>query len=135
MEHSKDFLEQDPKEASSVIKDGVEFPHPEPSFEIVGQNLGDTELDRIRAMIRNEVSQVAAAHEFETFEEANDFDVDDGWDEDVPETKYMKEEIINFPSTGNKGGTFEPARDNSEVPPDPKTHEPENDDKATGKAS
>lgn len=43
--------------------------------------------DRIREVIRSELSEKAAANDFETFEEANDFDIedDDFWD---PETPY-----------------------------------------------
>lgn len=43
--------------------------------------------ERIRDMIRAEVSQVAQSKEFESFEEANDFEVDD--EEDVPLTDYQ----------------------------------------------
>lgn len=91
MAHSKNVLKPDD---APIWIDGKLIVSPEPKYADLQDNNGDTELERIRAMIRHEFSNVAQKHELETFEEANDFDVDDGWEHDPPDTIYMKEEYF-----------------------------------------
>ena len=80
-------------DSSCRIENGIEVNSPEPKFDIVETQ--DTELDRIRQLVRQEMSQVAEKHGYETWEEANDFGPEDEPFVDAPETKYMSEEYIN----------------------------------------
>jgi len=52
---------------------------------------------QIARVLRTELSKVADAQGFETYEEANDFDVDDGFDVQEPVSKYVdvQEEFLD----------------------------------------
>jgi hypothetical protein len=102
------------RQDSAIINErGREILCPKPAVEIHNAEGGsDTELDRIRRMIRTEFSQTAQDHGFESFEEANDFDTGEPDDDliDAPETRYMKEEWLAIP----------PSREQKEpTPPQP----------------
>lgn len=56
---------------------GHEVPDPTPVARPVRWSPPETLVEQIRRFVRNEFSQQAAAGGFETFEEADDFDVDD----------------------------------------------------------
>jgi hypothetical protein len=94
MANSKNVLSCDD---GSVIKNGKEINSAEPKFEIFPGDQIDTELDRIKRIIRNEISSVAQEHGMESFEEANDFDIEDSFDMDDTESRYMKEEFLQVP--------------------------------------
>lgn len=85
---------------SAIHRDGKEVVSPIPAFDLdpMLDKRGDTELERIRSMIRTEVSSQAMEKGYESFEEANDFECEED-DEfyDAPETKYMKEEYLSIP--------------------------------------
>lgn len=113
MGDSKNILGRN--DSSYIDKKGHEVNSPYPAHEIVeiSGNGGDYYLDKMRALIRNEFSEVAEKHGRETFEEANDFDCGDDDDFfDAPETRYMKEEYFSppeetqqaSPQTPNLGG-------------------------------
>lgn len=74
---------------------GRELPDPTPIAIPVGFNRPETLQEQIRRLVRNEFSQVAAATGFETFDEANDFDVPDA-DAELHATEYeMDPEVPN----------------------------------------
>lgn len=52
-----------------------------------------TDVERLRAMVRGELSLAAQADGFETFEEANDFDVGDDYDPTSPWELTIDQEI------------------------------------------
>lgn len=81
---------------SSVLVDGHEMLSPEPSVPIatIGHGSKDHELQRIKQMIRGELSDAAQKNNYESFEEANDFEVDDDFDGEMEDTRYMKEEYL-----------------------------------------
>lgn len=76
---------------------GRERNNPEPAYPDFSESSGeDTMLNRMRSMVRHELSNHAQKHEMETFEEANDFDVEDDFEMDNQDTPYMKEEYVQF---------------------------------------
>lgn len=108
-------------EAGHEINSGV----PARPIERSRSETGDGNLAFIRRTIRNEFSRIAESHNFETFDEANDFDVGDDF-QDAPETIYMKEEYlvkpqaaekIKAPSSGDEAGGDSNRRVKSEIPP------------------
>lgn len=60
-------------------KTGKEKLSPKPVSVKVAIKSPNSETARIRAIIANELSQHASAHGFETFEDANDFDVEEDY--------------------------------------------------------
>lgn len=62
----------------ALTEDGKEITDPKPMA--VRVRATETMTDRVRRMVRQELSQAAASQEMETFEEANDFDIEDPWD-------------------------------------------------------
>lgn len=58
-------------------KDGRFYPDPTPVAPPVGFTEDIDMFERVRSMVRREMSQQAASEGFETFEEADDFDVED----------------------------------------------------------
>ncbi|UDN67863.1 hypothetical protein [robinz microvirus RP_153] len=66
---------------------GQELPEDTPVEWPLGVRRPETLQEQMRRLIRTEMSTRAAAEGYETFEEANDFDVDDDQDL-VPPTKH-----------------------------------------------
>lgn len=96
MGETKNIL--NPQDGSYHDEKGREVNSPIPAFDIDPVHMGDTELDRIKGLIRTEMSNVAHKHQMETFEEANDFDIDDPFDEPIAESRYMREDYLPAPS-------------------------------------
>lgn len=112
MGDAKNFLEVGRQDSALHDERGREINCPVPGVPIHEiTSGGDSELERIKRLIKNEMSVTAQEHGFESFEEANDFEVGEEYDDtfDAPETKYMREEYL-FPST----------RDEESSPPTPK---------------
>lgn len=59
----------------------------------LGVDDADINMTRIKSMIRSEISQVAQRNELESFEDANDFDVDDDFDQEFADSPYMEQEF------------------------------------------
>lgn len=78
---------------------GREINSPIPAFDIdpIGFESQDKELARVKMLVRTEMSKVAGNHDLETFQEANDFDVEDPFDIEIPDSKYMSEEYLVAP--------------------------------------
>lgn len=88
MVYSKDFLK--------YHEDGKEHPSNKPSRPIMNSGMpgSDYEMERIKQMVRGEISKHAQEQGQESFEEANDFDCEEPFDAfDTIETKYMTPEF------------------------------------------
>lgn len=91
MGHTKNLLGRN--DSSIHTPNGREVCSPIPAHTIVENNGSDSELERFRSIIRNEMSLKASESGFETFQEANNFDIEDDFEE-FPDSKYMKEEFL-----------------------------------------
>lgn len=63
---------------------GHEIPDPRPMTVPAGFKRPETLAEQIKRLVRNQISREAADREMETFEEADDFDVDDEFDPSTP---------------------------------------------------
>lgn len=79
--------------------EGREIPDPRPMAVPFGWDRPLTLAEQIKRMVRVELSREAAANELESFEEADDFDVD----EDMPEftSAYEVRDLIPEEPTAN----------------------------------
>lgn len=116
MGNTKDFLELDENSSALLDLRGREINSRIPKYAII-EDRKDTELERIRKMVRVEMSLAAQKHGFETFDEANDFDVEDDF-EYMPELAVMKDEYINFPprESARSGAQGSPPPENGGEP-------------------
>lgn len=92
-------------------KDGRELPSSRPVEIPVGMQRPETLAEMVQRLVRQHVSKVAAAEAYETFEEANDFDVPD----DSPElvnTRYQElteeEPVERTPAPGPAPAAADP---------------------------
>lgn len=76
-------------------KEGREVPDPRPVAVPIGFRRPESLTNQIRRMVRNELSQVAAARGVESFREANDFELEDDAEDFLTpyEVQGMREEI------------------------------------------
>lgn len=103
--------------SSDLDKDGREVPDPTPMAPPVGMSERPSLADFVQRMIQQEVSRAAAAAEMETFEEADDFDVeDDPMDPRTPyEENFDKQPPADWPMYYNEeSGLY------GQLPPDQK---------------
>lgn len=89
MEQTKDILKK-----AQIDERGREINDPNPLFHLMDEPSQEDSRQQMKDMIRNEFSRIAQLHGKETWEEANDFDVDDPFEIDVEDTKYMAEEWL-----------------------------------------
>lgn len=101
---------------------GQEMGDPVPTAPPVGYTPGPSLSDMVRRMIHNEISTAAELNEFETFEEADDFDVED----DPPDPRTPYEAVFDPPppppAPAEGGGGAQPPGDQpvaAEPPPAP----------------
>lgn len=73
----------------TFTKEGRELPDPTPLELPAGTKRPETLQDQIRRLIRTDVSAYAEDHGAESFEDANDFDIDD----DEPESRATHHEL------------------------------------------
>lgn len=79
------YLNPQPTKASNLDAHGREIPDPTPMAPPVGYNRQPSLSEQIRAMVRSErLAQEVAAAGYETFEEADDFDVGDDFEPSSP---------------------------------------------------
>lgn len=71
-----------------INEKGQEVPDPTPVELPIGYKHPKTLDERIMAMVRNELSSLAEKQGFESWEEANDFDMEDDELKDVPDDEY-----------------------------------------------
>lgn len=65
-------------------EEGREIPDPTPIELPLGMKRPETLAEQVQRLVRNQVSQYAAIHGHETFEEAEDFDIEDDLDPSTP---------------------------------------------------
>lgn len=65
-------------------EEGREIPDPTPIELPLGMKRPETLAEQVQRLVRNQVSQYAALHGHETFEEAEDFDIEDDLDPSTP---------------------------------------------------
>lgn len=83
------YVDDDGVQVTSEIRsDGREYPDPVPVQPPIGYRAEPTIAELIKMFVRRELSEQAAAEDFETFEEAEDFDIED--DPADPLTPYEK---------------------------------------------
>jgi len=88
--------------------DGREIPDPQPTFLNTGLTAPESTSAMIQRLVRTELSTAAANAGFESFEEADDFDVEDEFDD--PTTPF---EMFFDPQIGREisADMFERSRD------------------------
>lgn len=103
---------------------GHEVPDPTVIEPPIGYVQQPDVMEQMRRMVRNELSRIADAQEFETFEEADDFDIDD----DPVDYTSPYEMYFDPPAAGPDGPPAEPhplradpnaPRDGEVIPPQP----------------
>lgn len=116
---------------------GQEVNNPKPLNLAPGIGRPPTLQEQIQRIMRKEVSQQASAQGFETFEESQDFDIEDSFDSDQYETVYttMTEEspepppadpVLDPPPSPVKPEVQpEPSEDSIGSPPSGEPVEPE----------
>lgn len=83
------------RESSNPPRDRrFEYLDPTPVEVPVHLRGGVSQMDSIKQMIRDALSEAAAAHEHETFEEADDFEIDYDEDEGDPISRYEFDDLI-----------------------------------------
>lgn len=105
--------------------DGREVPDPTPMAPPVGFHKQPSLVDQIRQMVRDENTRLAMNKEAETFEEADDFDVDD---DPHPVGEYDYEENFEPPAV-------ERVREKVNLAALQRQRQAEEDKAATGKGS
>lgn len=99
-----------------------EYPDPTPVEVPLGYRRPPTLQEEISRIVRQQMSQQAAAEGFETFEEADDFEVDD--DPDPLSAYEMLEMAPEGPTIGEKEGYVPLVEPPAEVPPQAATEAP-----------
>lgn len=79
-------------------QDGRERLNPEPSHIPVKVRRTDALTEQMRRVIREEMSRAAELQGMETFEESNDFQVDDEYDPTSPHEIAVDDELDGFKS-------------------------------------
>lgn len=81
----KVLVDEDGEIVSALAPDGSEVPDPTPMAPPVGYKPAPSLADQIREMVRSErLAREAQEAGFETFEEADDFDVGDDYEPNTP---------------------------------------------------
>lgn len=129
-----------PRRVAKLDPKGRELPSSVPMAPPIGFNRQPSLSDRIREMVKSEkLAQEMANEGKETFEEADDFDVDDEFDPQTPyEEVFEPDPVDNYSDPGLQAlhklldERLPPQSDASEVPPAlPRQREvPEGDDNA-----
>lgn len=90
MQISKELYEQLCKLNVAMMKDGQEYPNPVPLAVNIGLK-PEISLDkRIKMIIENSLSMRAHEQGYDTFDEAQDFEVEGEFDLPLNDTKYQK---------------------------------------------
>lgn len=113
------FVEEKPQR-SRLNEAGQEIPDSRPLHSSIGSRRSPTLAEQIKAAVRSErLAQEAHSAGFESFEEADDFEIGDDYD---PESPYENEFEPETPNPRNAPPKAEPAQ----ASPDPKvaTSEP-----------
>lgn len=90
----KDVVDELRKLTSSIYIDGREVPNPEPRFIDVSPVKRLTIAERVQRIIRHDLSRVMRDQGLETFDEANDFDIEGEDDAPLSHAQVMTEEFL-----------------------------------------
>lgn len=111
-----------------LTKDGKELLNPVPLNENIHLERPPSLKEQIQRVIREGISPLAEEHGEESFEEFNDFDIDDGFEVDEPlsgyEVQELQEEFLAVPEDQTQpeakaaGEEVPKAVSSSEVPKD-----------------
>lgn len=117
---------------SKLSERGREIPDPTPVAMPIGFKRPEALVDQIRRFVRRELSESAAGHGYETFEESDDFDIedDDDYDPQSPWELNFDQEREERPSAKRKR---ESAANGSEGKPSPS--DPDSDDRDEARPS
>lgn len=85
-------------QANYLTEDGREKPDPTPIAPPVGYIRQPTMVDRMRELVRRELSSQAADQGFETFEEADDFEIGDDYDPRSPYEEIFEPMPVTAPA-------------------------------------
>lgn len=112
------FNEFEEQISSAIGADGKEYPDSTPMELPVGMKQGPTLADMIKRMVQHQLLAVAAEQEgFDTFEEAEDFDLED--DPLDPQTPYEAVFDPPKPPPGGRGAPPVSGAPSSAPPPPP----------------
>lgn len=115
VEKIKDVVKKHPKRKQ--YEDGKFYGNPVPIAPPVGYNPQPTLREQIRAMVVSEKLRAEAeAAGFESFEEADDFDVDDEWDPRSPYEYNFDPPLTNVPAGAEPSPKRGEATGGAEVP-------------------
>lgn len=78
-----------PKVAADLDENGWEIPDPNPVAIPAGFKRPETLAEQVQRLVRTSISRQAEAEGYETWEEANDFDVDDDFDPTTPYEEFF----------------------------------------------
>lgn len=94
---TKELYDKLSKLTQSILDErGRELPNPVPMELKIGTQKPESLRDQIRRIMRIELSKQAEIQGHETFEEADDFEVEDSFDMNEPNSQYemMQEEFV-----------------------------------------
>lgn len=103
---------------SMIGEDGLEYPNPNPLVVDVGPKRLSLR-DQVKRILREEVSKEAYKQGFETFDEANDFDVED--EDPLPLSGFEHQDLVEdvaAPPVEPKATPAEPEKEPVEEPAD-----------------
>lgn len=90
---------------------------------------GESQIDRIKRVVRQELSRRAHDVGFETFEESNDFDIDDPWDTyHTWDSLYERQAMVDEYPVAPGAQPEERVADQAPVSPDPPNEDSEHPD-------
>lgn len=128
MKISRELYESCKKLTRAMLDDkGHELVNPLPIEIPLGLSKPMSLQERIQRILRTELSAQAMAQGHESFEESNDFDVDDGFEVGIDQSPYtlVEEEVIQPQGEGGKGPEEEPVPEPDPQPtPDQPTDPP-----------
>lgn len=107
---------------------GHEVPNPKPLFISTGLNRPPTLEQQIARVLKRELSMRVQTAGHETFEEANDLDIDDGFDVDEPLSPYQ--DMVQEYLPEQPAATPPPKAEGGESPAEPEgqTNPPESEE-------
>jgi len=109
-----------PKNSETLLDAyGRERPSPIPMAPPIGYKKQPSMIDNIRDMVRREMSQQAAAAGMETFEEADDFEIDDDYDPKSPHEMSIEQELAGAPQAPQQAPSSPPPTSPTTPPVEP----------------
>lgn len=88
MKVTREFMEKLESITNSIHVNGKEYCNPIPNYIPMEGDRVPSLKEQVQRLFRNELSALAEAQEFETFEESQDFDIPDEYE--IPLSRYQK---------------------------------------------